>query len=274
MKLFSPAKLNLFFRVLNKREDGFHEIASLMQAISLGDTLVFEKSCQDCLTCTDPTIPNDERNFIYKARALFREKTGFNSPISIHAEKRIPAEGGFGGGSGNIATTLWALNQISEKGIDETTLRLWAGELSSDAPFFFSTGTAYSTGRGENIFSLPPLEKVRLFLAKPKGGLSTPLVYSHCEPNVNDIDPKKLLGSAIAGEVEGINDLEYAAFALRPDLWELKEGLINLGFETVTMTGSGTGFYCLGSVENPSLPGIQFWKTSYLSRGEKWYEQS
>ncbi|QVL58189.1 MAG: 4-(cytidine 5'-diphospho)-2-C-methyl-D-erythritol kinase [Simkaniaceae bacterium] len=274
MKLFSPSKLNLFFRVLSKREDGFHEIASLMQAITLGDTLLFEESEKDCLTCTDPKIPTDNRNFIHRARALFRTKTDFKTPIAIHAEKRIPAEGGFGGGSGNIATTLWALNQMSGKGVNEATLRQWAGELSSDAPFFFSTGTAYTTGRGEKVFSLPPLEKKTLYLAKPEGGLSTPLVYRHCEPNVNDIDPKRLLGHAIAGDLEGINDLEYAAFALRPDLWELKEGLINLGFETVAMTGSGTGFYCLGSVENPSLPGIQFWKTSYLSRGEKWYEPS
>ncbi|MCB1072757.1 MAG: 4-(cytidine 5'-diphospho)-2-C-methyl-D-erythritol kinase [Chlamydiia bacterium] len=271
MKLFSPAKLNLFFRVLNKRADGFHEIASLMQAITLGDTLHFKESHQDHLTCSDPTIPVNEKNFIHKARALFRKETGFKTPIAIHAEKKIPAEGGFGGGSGNIATTLWALNQISGMDIGEETLRTWAAEISSDAPFFFSTGTAYATGRGEKVFSLPPLEKKDLFLAKPEGGLSTPLVYQHCAPNVNDIDPKILLGNAIAGKIEGVNDLEYAAFALRPDLWELKEGLINLGFETVVMTGSGTGFYCIGPIENPSLPGIHFWKTSYLSRGDQWY---
>ena len=137
MKLFSPAKLNLFFRVLKKRDDGFHEIASLMQAISLGDTLHFEESNEDLLTCTDTTIPTDEKNFIHRARALFREKTGFQTPIAIHAEKKIPAEGGFGGGSGNIATTLWAFNEISGENIDEGTLRSWAGELSSDAPLLF-----------------------------------------------------------------------------------------------------------------------------------------
>ncbi len=271
MKLFSPAKLNLFFRVLKKRDDGFHEIATLMQAISLGDTLYFEESQEDRLTCTGVKIPTDKTNFIHRARTLFREKTGFQRPIAIHVEKKIPVEGGFGGGSGNIATTLWALNQISGQGIDEETLRSWAGELSSDAPFFFSSGTAYSTGRGEKVFSLPPLEEKSLYLAKPLGGLSTPLVYRHCKPNVNDINPEKLLGDAMAGTLEGINDLEFAAFALRPDLWELKEGLINLGFKTATMTGSGTGFYCLGPVEEPSLPGIQFWKTSYISRDKEWY---
>lgn len=274
MKLFSPAKLNLFFRVLNKRDDGFHEIASLMQAISLGDTLSFEEGAKDSLTLTDPSIPTDERNFIDKARTLFRVKTGYKMPLMIHVEKNIPAEGGLGGGSGNIATTLWAMNELSGQKVNEATLRSWAGEISSDAPFFFSTGTAYITGRGENVSPFPPLESQSFFLAKPKGGLSTPLVYKHCEPNVNDIDPKQLLGSAIAGKLEGVNDLEYAAFALRPDLFQLKEGLINLGFETVVMTGSGTGFFCMGSVENPSLPGIQFWEASYLSRGKEWYDFS
>lgn len=271
MKLFSPAKLNLFFRVLNQREDGFHEIASLVQAISLGDTLSFKESHHDCLTCSDPTLPVNEKNFVHQAHTLFRKKTGFNLPIAIHLEKKIPVEGGFGGGSGNVATTLWALNQISGMHLDEEILRTWASEISSDAPFFFSTGTAYVTGRGEQVYSLPPLEKKSLYLAKPAGGLSTPLVYKHCIPNVNEIDPKILLGKALTGSVEGVNDLEYAACALRPDLWELKEGLIHLGFETVVMTGSGTGFYCMGPVEHPSLPNIDFWKTTYLSRQDQWY---
>jgi len=271
VKLFSPAKLNLFFRVLNKRNDGFHEIASLMQTIAFGDILHFQMSSRDHLTCTNPAAPIDNKNFIHKARALFKRKTGFKTPIAIHVEKKIPIQGGFGGGSGNIATTLWALNQISGMNVSEEVLRRWAGELSSDAPFFFSTGTAYATGRGEKIFSLSPLKEKIFYLAKPKKGLPTPLVYKHCVPNVNDIDPEHLLEKNLGGSLEGVNDLEYAAFALYPELLELKEGLINIGFETVVMTGSGTGFYCIGPVQNPSLYGIEFWKTSYLSRTDKWY---
>ena len=158
MKLFSPAKLNLFFRVLNKREDGLHEIASLMQVITFGDTLHFKASDRDCLTCSDPTIPVDRQNVICQALAIFRSKTGFKKPLAIHVDKHVPAAGGFGGGSGNGATTLWALNRISGLNIAEETLRLWAGAISSDAPFFFSSGTAYTTGRGEKVVSLPPLK--------------------------------------------------------------------------------------------------------------------
>ena len=270
MKLYSPAKLNLFFRVLRKRDDGFHEIASLMQAISLCDTLHFDLALEDSLTCTDPQIPTDENNFIHKARSLFRQKTGFDVPLAIHAEKQIPSKGGLGGGSSNIATTLYAMNQLSGLGLSETKLAEWAGEVSSDAPFFFSGGTAYTMGRGEIVELLAPLPKKNLYLAKPNGpGLSTPLVYKHCKPNVNLNDPVYLLKE----RKWGTNDLEFPAFSLRPDLKKLKRKLFALGFNSVAMTGSGTAFFCFGTVEDPMLPNVQFWKSSYISReGTQWYE--
>ena len=240
-----------------------------MQAIALYDTLEIALASEDSLTCNHPDIPLDERNFIIKARTLFREKTGFDHPLSIHVDKNIPAEGGFGGGSGNLATTLYAMNQLSKLSIDEETLRTWAGDLSSDAPFFFSSGTAFATGRGEKVASLPPLPSCALYLAKPKGkGLSTPLVYQHCTPNVHPTAPKILLRK----NLWGMNDLEFPAFALRPDLKEVKKTLLDLGFQTVAMTGSGTGFFCIGDMEPPLMQGIQFWKTTFLSREEgQWY---
>jgi len=266
VKLFSPAKLNLFFRVLGKREDGFHEIASLMQAISLGDVLTFEESHQDRLTTSDPELPCDASNFITRAVQLFKRKTSFRGTFHIHAEKNIPREGGLGGGSGNIATTLWALNQISGLEIAEETLRKWAGELSSDAPFFFSSGTAYVRGRGEIVENREPLEKRSLWLAKPVGkGLATPLVYKHCRPNVNPLDPRAMLQGPIY-----LNDLEFPAFQLRPDLAKLKQDLLDLGFETAVMTGSGTSFFCFGNSE-PKLPGIECIQATFLSRRREWY---
>ncbi len=227
-----------------------------MQAISFGDTLHFELSEKDTFTCTDPTLPTDDTNFITRARNLFREKTDFTQPVAIHLEKKIPIEGGLGGGSSNIATTLWGLNKLSNLNIDTSTLSSWAGEISSDAPFFFSLGTAHVTGRGEKVEPLEPLPPQSLYLAKPKGGLSTPLVYQHCRPT----DSQKG------------NDLEAAAFFLRPELATLKQKLLALGFEMVTMTGSGTSFFCTGPVEKPMLPDVQFWETSFLWRKKgEWY---
>ncbi|MCB1084658.1 MAG: 4-(cytidine 5'-diphospho)-2-C-methyl-D-erythritol kinase, partial [Chlamydiia bacterium] len=266
MKLFSPAKLNLFFRVLKKREDGFHEVASLMQALSFGDTLHFSWSKEDQITSTDPNLPLDERNFVHQARTLFRKKTGIAWPLSIHIEKQIPIEGGLGGGSSNLATTLWAMNQMAEAQIETQTLQEWAGELSSDAPFFFSSGTAYVTGRGEKVASLTPLPAKEVTLAKPIGeGLSTPLIYRHCAPDPIG-DPKKIL----EGELPPRNDLELPAFNLRSRLKKLKEELLSLGYDEVRMTGSGTTFFCFGAVERPALSGVNFWKTSFLERTPEW----
>ena len=242
-----------------------------MQAISLGDVLFFKESSHNHFSCSDPTLPLDDSNGVHQACALFRKQTGYQKSITIHLQKKIPVEGGFGGGSGNIATTLWALNQLSGEQIPEGTLASWAAELSSDAPFFFSSGTAYATGRGEKIESLPSLKKEVFFLAKPERGLCTPLVYKQCCPNRSLEDPRQLLAEALAGSIQGVNDLEGAAFFLYPELKKIKTHLIDLGFTKVCMTGSGSGFYCLGEVENPALPGLQFWKTHSLSRGEGWY---
>lgn len=160
LTLISPAKVNLFLRVLGKRPDGYHELASLFQAIDLADTLHFTLSKHDHLTCTDPAIPLDNTNLIWKTVHLFRRKTNHQFPIHIHLEKNIPIQAGLGGGSSNAATTLWALNELLNTHIPSETLTAWAGEIGSDVPFFLSTGTAYCTGRGEIVKSLPPCRPI------------------------------------------------------------------------------------------------------------------
>lgn len=240
-----------------------------MQAISLGDTLYIEIADSDQLTSTDPNLSCEETNLVYQAVELFRKKTGFLFPISIHIQKQIPMSSGLGGGSSNLATTLWALNLLTGKIANEKTLQEWAGTLSSDAPFFFSSGTAYCTGRGEKIRNLPPLHKPYFYLASPAQGLSTSMVYHRCLPHTSSSeDPLKLLAS-----LKHINDLEIPAFKLRADLKNLKENLLSLGFETALMTGSGSTFFCFGDIENPKLPGIKFTPASFFSRAENgWYD--
>jgi 4-diphosphocytidyl-2-C-methyl-D-erythritol kinase len=123
--LFSPAKVNLFFKILGKRTDGYHEVASLNQAINLGDEITLARSLQDTFTCSDPNIPLDHTNLVLKALTLFREKTAFNFPVSIHLEKKIPIQAGLGGGSSN---PLWTT----------TSLRIRSGyENPSKMGFFF-----------------------------------------------------------------------------------------------------------------------------------------
>lgn len=246
LSLISPAKINLFLRIVRRREDGYHELASLFQAISLFDTLHFRLSEKDSLTCSDPTLPTDQSNLIAKALASFRYHTNLHHPVSIHVEKRIPQQAGLGGGSSNAATTLWGMNQLLNQPISEAQLIQWGGEIGSDVPFFLSEGTAYCTGRGEILRSLLPLPKQRVVIVKPPQGLSTPLVFKNLIlSELSARDPEVILDNFLKGDPIYFNDLELPSFRLLPFLAKLKIQLQEDGFSTVLMSGSGSSFFCL-----------------------------
>lgn len=266
LTLLSPGKINAFFRVLKKREDGFHEIVSLYQAISLFDIVLIRKSDKDTLICSDPRIPVDERNLARKALALFRKKTGISDRFFIRLEKKIPVEAGLGGGSSNAATVLWGLNKVTDFGADPSLLQSWGAELGSDVPFFFSSGSALARGRGEILSEAEPLISEPLTIVKPRSGLSTPAVYRAVRIRSEPERPILLY-----------NDLEEAAFSLLPELAELKSALIDLGFSSVVLSGSGTAFFCLGKVPKANLseafPDLQmFFVRPLLRKSGGWYE--
>lgn len=261
LTLFSPAKLNLTFRVLKKRPDGFHEIDSLFQAIDLCDELTIELCDRDSITCDQPQIPTNRDNLLFKALDLFRRKTGREEPVAFLLKKKIPVESGLGGGSSNAATALWGMNQLLKEGVDDETLCRWSGEIGSDVPFFFSTGRAQCRGRGEILTSLPEVAPEKLWIAKPKEGLSTPDVYRA----VRIVESESRMGY--------FNDLEKAAFSLMPKLQKLKDDLLVAGFDHVQMTGSGTAFFCLGGQAPPSLSNVSFFPARFLFRSlHYWYK--
>lgn len=273
MKLFSPAKINLFLQVLRRREDGYHDLASLFQAISLGDTLTFTPANHDLFTCTVPYLPSDSSNLVIKALHLFRKKTGLYTSLHLHLEKKTPLQAGLGGGSSNAATTLWGLNELHQRPVSENTLREWGAELGSDVSFFFSSGTAYCTGRGEQVQSLAPLPFSKsIWLCKPPEGLSTPAIFRMLDlKTCLKQDPLFLLNQWQQGVPYLHNDLETPAFAVLPSLRAFKSDLIESGLNDVTMTGSGTGFFGFGSLEKKIKEGISY-PITFLNRKEyRWY---
>ena len=277
LSFLSPAKINLFFRVLYKRDDGSHEVASLYQAINLCDTLSVAFGEQDRFTCSNPALKMDEHNLVMKALSIFRSKTGNCTPIQIHLEKKIPMEAGLGGGSSNAATALWAFSKLLEIDVSLEELLSWGALIGSDVPFFFSSGTAYCEGRGEKLSEVQPLPSFSspIWIAKPsKIGLSTPLVYSRCTPELYpQKDPKDSLLSFYTKTPSFYNDLEAGAFALLPFLKEFQEKLLSMGFETVLMSGSGTAFFCIGAVHSSCMEGIEFFKVEPMQRkSEFWYQ--
>ncbi len=237
LELHSPAKVNLFLKILGKRPDGYHEFASLLQAISLCDTISFEKTANEKLTCSEPRLPLNGSNLILKATQLFRAKTGIRQHFRVHLNKHIPIEAGLGGGSSNAATTLWAINQLCDMPATLDQLIEWGGTLGSDVPFFLSRGTAYCTGRGEKVRPLPPLSEQTLWIVKPPQGLSTPQVYRALDLTQLCLDnPHQALESFISGRGTFFNDLEPPALKLDPSLRKLRQSLLDSGFNTVLLS--------------------------------------
>ncbi len=190
LRLFSPAKLNLFLHVLGQRADGYHTICSLFQAIDLGDTMTFSYcDHQDFLYCDNPDVPVDGSNTILRAIQLFREKTGCGAYLHVELEKRIPLQAGLGGGSSNAATTLWALNEMSGTPLSPSELSSLGLEIGSDVPFFLSGGTSLCAGRGEVVAEISHISRETCWIIKPSYGLSTAAVYAAYSSNLKKPGP-------------------------------------------------------------------------------------
>ena len=274
LTLLSPAKVNLFFRIHYRREDHYHQISSLYQAINLSDTISFSLADEDRFYCNIAKLSKWQENFIWHAVSLFRKKTGWNQKLSIFLQKNIPLQAGLGGGSSNAATTLWALNQLYHQQFTESELALWAADLGVDMAFFFSEGTAFCKGKGEIVQPVGGLPNLHFWIAKPQFGLSTPSVYQKCDiEKLPDWSSSQALSDALQGKLVLNNDLEHAAFILEPKLRTIKHKLYQMGFAQVSMTGSGTAFICLGSSTNPKLPGVAFYPVKFLQRkAGSWYQ--
>ena len=171
----------------------------MFQTIAFGDSLKVtplpSTAIEDEIFCTDPTVPCDERNLVWKAAELFRKKTGNRQKFSIDLRKEVPAGAGLGGGSGNAATMLWAANKICGEDRPDSDLLEWSGDIGSDISFFFSGGTAYCTGRGEIVEDMPPAlpSGYPIVLVKPALPLSTAAVYGKLDVSrCSDVDPEEL----------------------------------------------------------------------------------
>lgn len=224
----SPAKINWSLRITGRRPDGFHDLETVFQTISLADELAFRDAERLSLTCDDPTIPTDESNLIVRAaRALG------SPPVAIELQKRIPAGGGLGGGSSNAATTLLTLNGMFDLRRDD--LAEIALALGSDVPFFLVGATAYATGRGEVLTPMPPMSGIPLLLVLPEERVLTKDAFAR----VTRYSPA--LGFDAYRSFDNFtNDFEEPVFAMHPRLRTLKQRLYDAGARWAAMSGSGS----------------------------------
>ncbi len=155
LRLLAPAKVNLTFEVLGRRADGYHEVRTILQSLSLADELTFDESDDLGLTVEPEGAAPVEENLVLAAARLLQREAGVSAGAAIHLTKRIPMAGGLGGGSSDAATALLGLQRLWGLGLDTGALRELAAWLGSDVPFFISGGTALGEGRGERLTPLP-----------------------------------------------------------------------------------------------------------------------
>lgn len=176
------AKLNLSLAVTGRREDGFHELVSLVHAIALADELDFEPGGPFRLICDDKTLPTDETNLVLRAALAYQKQVPFCPTGTFHLRKRIPSGAGLGGGSSDAAATLRLLNRSIPQPLSEDNLRSMAATIGSDCPFFISERAAIMRGRGERLNEIPKvsaqtLQRRRVLVVKPAFAISTPEAY-------------------------------------------------------------------------------------------------
>jgi 4-diphosphocytidyl-2-C-methyl-D-erythritol kinase len=249
MRLKSFAKINLGIEVLGKREDGYHEIRTLFQTISLFDLLTFLPATQNeiLLKGNDPGIPWDGSNLIYKAASLMKERFAIRGGVEIQVIKNIPAGKGLGGGSSNAAVTLMALNEIWAVGLEKEVLLGLGAMLGSDVPYFFTGGLCLGLGRGEELHAQEDLDSHLCVLAFPAVSIETASVYRQVSPPLTsrDKDSKiiKFLDSRDLGFLE--NDLEEIVFRKHPQIKTIKGLIQEQGSELTLMSGSGSAVFGL-----------------------------
>jgi len=239
----SPAKINFVLKVLRRREDGYHDIASLMQMISLYDVLEFEPAVQGiALRCPGSNLPENEGNIIYRAAQALFSRMDYRGGIHITVRKAIPMAAGMGGGSSNAATTLLALNDLMGFGLTTEDLINIAKRLGADVPFFIFGATAWAFGIGERLQAAEGIPKAWLILINPGFELSTKTVYEKLNlrltnaPNHYSI-PRFYTVHDLAAGLH--NDLEKVSLQLHPSLRNIKELLIQNGALGALMSGSG-----------------------------------
>lgn len=271
IKVKCPAKINLTLEIVNKREDGFHNIKSVMQMINLYDYLNIEAEKSDVseirLSGNNSEIPYNEKNLVYKAADLFLKETGINAKVKVFIDKNIPVSAGLAGGSTDAAGTLFGLNEIFNRPLSKEKLHSLCANLGSDLNVCLEGGTLLATSRGEKIQKIKTIS-MPVTLIKPKNlGISAKEAYTKYAEKI--IKPQYNKTEQLINAIENdkdikeflYNDLEYAVFDDYEELQFIKSKL-----PSSIMSGSGSTYFILENTD------IVFPKEYQIIRGLKFIE--
>ncbi|MEQ8169255.1 MAG: 4-(cytidine 5'-diphospho)-2-C-methyl-D-erythritol kinase [Candidatus Eremiobacterota bacterium] len=243
------AKINLYLEIIKKRSDGYHEIRTIFQTISLADELILEKTDEGIIiNCSDSTVPCNENNLIYKAAKLIKEISGYNKGINIILKKNIPVAAGLGGGSSDGAATIRGLNKLLGLNLTYSEMLQVAAAIGSDVPFLVEGGTVLAEGRGEKLIKSLRTPDLWVIVIKPDISVSTGWAYKQWNPgmkkcinledfisNIDSLTDKNLLFNSF----EDIIEKHY------PVIKTIKEKLDIIGATEHLLSGSGSSVFAL-----------------------------
>jgi 4-diphosphocytidyl-2-C-methyl-D-erythritol kinase len=245
--------VNYTLDILSLRSDGYHNIASVMQTISLFDTIILTESEGDKITleCDRPEIPNDQRNIAWRAASEILRAAGVSRGLYIQLIKRIPSQAGLGGGSSNAAFTLIGVNELFGLGLTTEQLLKIASSLGSDVPFFIFGGTASARGRGEKITPISDAPSLWFVIVKPETNVSTAQAYRDMDEMINRVSARKTreMEEAIqSGDVQRVvlnmsNDFEQSVMERHLPIALLQDDLLMSRAHTARLCGSGSSVF-------------------------------
>jgi len=253
LTLPSFAKINWSLRVLGKRPNGYHEVLTVLQTVSLSDELTFRLRDDDRIhvSCDDRSVPTDETNLVVKAALALRKRVQSSLGADVALTKRIPAQGGLGGASSNAAAALLALNALwnCELGADE--LNLLARDLGSDVPFFLTGGRSIGIGTGTTVKGVHDQPKQHLIIVTPNAKVSTATAYAALNAvSLTTFDVASILSSSLADVLSAdsrqwplCNDFERVIFEIEPEIERVKAALLESGARGALLAGSGSSVF-------------------------------
>lgn len=271
------AKVNLTLTVGARRDDGYHEVSTVMQTVDLCDTLCLTAGEGGLsMTCTDPAIPADESNLVLRAARLFFAETGRPVPdLRFELEKHIPSQAGLGGGSSDAAAVLLALRLFRAPGMPDEMLERMGAKLGSDVPFFIRGGTRRCTGRGERPQRLSPLRGGWFVIVKPPEGFATPEMYRRLDGLPQEPPrPDRMTEALTAGDIRAVAAALYNSFErvvpLDSAVWAIRDALLTHGALGAQLSGSGSAVFGLFDREDAARAAAdvlrQQWPLTFVTR--------
>ena len=262
----SYAKINLFLYILNRRDDGYHNIYTLYSKISLCDYIILEKSETFNIICNTPQVPTDERNLIYKGYQALVEGYGLKNAYNVYLIKNIPVGSGLGGGSSNVSTFLNMVDSVENLKLSLYEKSRILATLGSDTVFFLYDTAMIGKGKGTELSDLPGIPFFYILLIVPPVSISTTEIYKDSNLKLTpDIAPFETHNfQSVSNLVKCMNNgFEDIVFGIYPVLSEIKENLEYMGALKAMLTGTGSAIFALFSSKSGLDEAYDYMKTNY-----------